>query len=144
MHSTNYTYTFIAVADDCKAETGTAPPEKQAKSIARMQYELIHDHPYEYTSDELLFTLHALRKQVHPDSYEAERAELFSKGQACLRASPLGKSYGWGIHYDDESKIALYARESAAYQRLQADPALTQLKAMRNTKHSNPKPLLIG
>lgn len=37
MHSTNYTNTFIAVADDCKTEVGVAPPEKQAKTIARMQ-----------------------------------------------------------------------------------------------------------
>jgi hypothetical protein len=134
MHSTNYTNTFITVADDCKTDRATVPPEKQEKSIARLQYAFIHNHPYYYTSDEVLFTIHALRKQVPPDMYEVERAALFSKGQPCLRASPLGKTYGWGIHYDQESKIALYPRESEAYQRLQANPALTHLKAMRSSK----------
>ncbi len=27
---------------------------------------------------------------------------FFSKGQPCLRASDLGKKYGWGIHSDSE------------------------------------------
>jgi hypothetical protein len=134
MHSTNYTNTFINVADDCKAEMGTIPPEKQEKTIARMQYELIHDHPYQYTSDDLLFTIFAARNQLEHNEFEARRAEYFSKGQPCLRSSSLGKTYGWGIHYDHESKIAIYARESEEYSRLKADPSLKQLKAMRSSK----------
>ena len=42
MHSTNYTNTFIDVADDSKTSVGTVPPEKQEKTVARMQYEFIH------------------------------------------------------------------------------------------------------
>lgn len=134
MHSTNYTNTFIDVADDCKAEYGIIPPEKHEKTVARMQFELIQANPYQYTSDEVIFTIFATRNQFTGSELVARRAEFFSKGQPCLRSSPLGKTYGWGIHYDHESKIAIYARESEAYQRLKADPALKQIKAMRSSK----------
>lgn len=134
MHTTNYTSAFIAVADDCKAEIGLVPPEKQAKTVARMQFELIQANPYRYTSDDLIFTIHAERGGVPAAELEARRAEFFAKGQPCLRSSPLGKTYGWGIHYDADSRIAIYPRESDEYARLQADASLKQLKAMRSAR----------
>jgi len=134
MHTTNYTSTFIEVADDCKAAAGTVPPEKQEKTVARMQYELIHDSPYRYTSDEVIFTVYAARNQLPAMELEARQAEFFSKGQPCLRSSPLGKTYGWGVHYDGESRIAIYPRGSEAYERLRVDGSLRQLKAMRSSK----------
>jgi len=134
MHTTDYTNTFIDVADDCKAAAGTVPPEKQEKTVARMQYELIHDSPYHYTSDEVLFTVYAARNQLPETELAARRVEYFSKGQACLRSSPLAKTYGWGVHYDGESRIAIYPRGSEAYERLRADGSLQQLKAMRSAK----------
>jgi hypothetical protein len=134
MHSTNYTNTFIDVADDCRAEIGAIPPEKSAKTVAQMQYELLHSNPYRYTSDEVIFTVYAIRNQIPASELEARRAEFFSKGQPCLRSSPLGKTYGWGVHYDGESRIAIYPRGSAAYERLRADRSLQQLKAMRSSK----------
>ena len=134
MHTTNYTSTFIEVADDCKAAAGTVPPEKQAKTVARMQYELIHGSPYRYTSDEVIFTVYAARNQLPATELEARRAEFFSKGQPCLRSSPLGKTYGWGVHYDGASRIAIYPRGSEAYERLRVDGSLRQLKAMRSSK----------
>ena len=98
MHSTNYTNTFIAVADDCKAAVGAPPPEKQAKTIARMHDERIPDNPYRYTSDDVLFAVYAVRNRIEHTDMEAKRAAFFAKGQACLRSSPLGKTYGWGMH----------------------------------------------
>lgn len=134
MHSTNYTNAFIEVADDCKADVGMLPPDKQGKTIARMQYELIHDHPYQYTSDEVLFAIYAARNGIAESEQDRQRAAFFSKGQACLRASPLAKGYGWGIHFDSQSKIALYARESEDYTRLKNDSTLKHLKAMKSAK----------
>lgn len=134
MHTTNYTSAFIAVADDCKAAVGLVPPEKQAKTVARLQFELIQAHPYRYTSDEVIFTIYAERGGIPADELEMRRAEFFSKGQPCLRSSPLGKTYGWGIHYDADSRIAIYPRESEEYARLQADASLKQLKAMRSAR----------
>lgn len=134
MHSTNYTNAFIEVADDCKTDVGMIPPEKQAKTVARMQYEMIRDHPYQYTSDEVLFDIYATRNDIDEAERDDQKVAFFSKGQACLRASPLSKQYGWGIHFDGESKIALYARESEDYARLQNDSSLKHLKAMKSTK----------
>jgi hypothetical protein len=134
MHSTNYTNTFISVADDCPAETGSVPPEKQDPTVARMQYELIAGSPYRYTSDEIVFALHARKNEIGPAELESRRAAYFSKGQACLRSSPLGKRYGWGIHHDEQSRVAIFARESAEYQRLSRDPSLKQVKAMKSAR----------
>ncbi|MCU0492072.1 MAG: DUF6157 family protein [Chloroflexaceae bacterium] len=134
MHSTNYTNTFIEVADDCKTEVAKVPPEKQGKTVALMQFELIHDNPYQYTSDELLFAIYVARNGINPSEREAKQAEFFSKGQACLRSSPLGKLYGWGIHHNGDAKIALYACESDDYTRLKNDASLKHVKAMKSAR----------
>jgi hypothetical protein len=134
MHSTNYTNVFISVADDCPVETGSIPPERQHPTVARMQYEMISQNPYRYTSDEVIFAVHAAKNGIDPADLEAQRAVYFSKGQACLRASALGKRYGWGIHHDAQSRLALYPRESSAYVRLSQDSALKQLKAMKGAR----------
>lgn len=134
MHSTNYTNTFIEVADDCKTAVGKMPLEKDEKTIARMHYELIHDHPYQYTSDDVVFATYAAKNRIQPANLEHKKAEFFSKGQPCLRSSPLGKSYGWGIHYDSESKMAIYGKESEAYARLKSDSTLKHLKAMKSAR----------
>ncbi len=134
MHSTNYSSAFISVADDCPATTGIVPPEKPEPTVARLQYEMISEHPYRYTSDEVVFAIHARKKGIPPADLDARRAAFFSRGQACLRASPLGKRYGWGIHHDPDSRVALYPRESEAYRRLSGDPALKQVKAMKSAR----------
>lgn len=131
MHTTNYTNIFLRVADDCRAETGLVPPEKASPTIARMQYEMISRNPYRYTSDDVVFGVWAARSGIPPEELPARRAEFFSKGQPCLRSSPLGKQYGWGIHHDAESRVALYPRESEEYERFSNDPALKQVKAMK-------------
>lgn len=134
MHTTNYTSTFIEVAEDCKVEAGAVPPERAAKTVASMQYEMVSARPYAYTSDELLFTIYVERSGFEEAELGFRRAEFFSKGQPCLRSSPLAKTYGWGIHFDGESKIAIYPRGSEEYARLASDPALAHLKAMRSSR----------
>jgi len=131
MHSTNYTNVFLRVADDCTTGIGVVPPEKPTPTIARMQYEMIARNPYRYTSDDVIFGIWAVRNGILPEDLPARRAEFFSRGQACLRSSPLGKQYGWGIHHDAESRIALYPRESEEYVRFSNDPALKQVKTMK-------------
>lgn len=134
MHSTNYSNAFIGVADDCPAQTGCIPPAKQDPTIAQRQYQMIVDNPYRYTSDEVIFAIHATKNEIMPGELEARRAAFFSKAQACLRTSPLAKRYGWGIHHDASSRVALWPRESEGYLRLSQDPTLKQLRAMKNAK----------
>lgn len=132
---TNYTDTFIAVAPDCPAAAGEVPqPRGAAKTVALLQYELIADHPYEYTSDDVLFEVFAERNGIGTAERAAAREEFFAKPQACLRASPLGKRYGWGIHHDGDSRVGLVALGSAEYSRLEQDVTLVQLTAMRSRR----------
>jgi hypothetical protein len=134
MHTTNYSNTFIEVADDCKAVEGTVPPEKAERTVARIQFEMISQNPYAYTSDDVIFAAYAEKNKIDPASRDEARQAFFSKGQACMRASALGKTYGWGVHADAESKVAIYALDSDDYQRLRKDEALAHLKAMKSAR----------
>ena len=135
MHSTNYFNSFIEIAEDCPTTTGEMPPIKgDKKSVANLQFEMIYNHPYEYTSDDILFTVHATRNQIAEAELSQQRQLFFSKGQPCFRASPLTKSYGWGVHSNQEGKIALYSAGSEEYQRFVDDDSMPKKKAMRSKR----------
>lgn len=136
-HSTNYANTFIEVAEDCPAIKGEIPPLKGSKkTVANLQFEILHKHPYKYTSDEVLFNVFALRKKFNNHELDHRRQLYFSKGQPCFRASPLTKRYGWGIHSNPESKIAIYGIETKAYNDLIKEAAIKKVKAMRSKKEN--------
>ena len=124
MHSTNYTNTFICVAKDTSATRGVAPPERNKPTVAALSHELIADKPYRLTSDDLVFQIHAVRTGIPKSEWKSERAKYFEKGRPCLRCSPLPKTYGWGIHHDGRSRVALYGMESTEYRKLAAGKAL--------------------
>jgi len=135
MSSTNYANAFIRVADDCPIDGPEEPPiGGRGPTVAALQYELIARHPYELTSDDVLFRVHAIRHCIPEEEHDGARAEFFAKDQACLRSSPLGKRYGWGIHHDADGRIALVPLGSERYDALAADGSLTQLKAMRSRR----------
>ncbi len=135
MHSTNYVNTFIEVAEDCQVSVAEIPPMTGgAKTVAVLHHELIAGHPYEFTSDDVLFEVHAERAGIPPEERPAERERFFSKGQPCLRSSPLGKRYGWGTHHDAEGRVAAYPIGSDEYRRLQSDPSLAHTRAMRSRR----------
>lgn len=134
MHTTNYFDTFIEVADDTKVDYGTKPPSKEKKTIAQRQYELIAQNPYQYTSDDVLFQVFAERNNVSKEAYKLAREKFFSKGQACLRTSPLTRTYGFGIHFDNKGKIALYGMETQPYQSFLNNPRIKKIKSMRAIK----------
>lgn len=135
MHTTNYRETFIVVAEDSAAERGTVPPVKVEKpSIASRTWKLIAEHPYEYTSDDVIFTVWADRNEIPENERQEAREVFFSKGQACLRASDLGKKYGWGIHHDGEGRVALVGMESETYRELAARDDVRVVKAMRSSR----------
>jgi hypothetical protein len=82
----------------------------------------------------VIFGTHALRHEIPKNELKEARAQFFSKGQACMRSSPLGKRYGWGIHHDENSKVAIYPRESAAYTKFAKDKSIDHVKAMRSKR----------
>lgn len=127
MHTTNYFDTFISVAEDCPINYGEVPPTKNPKSAAQIQYEMLNEHPYTYTSDDIIYASNGKRRGISRDAF-------FSKGQACFRSSPLTKRYGWGIHSNAEGKIALYPVGSESYKNFMEDSTVKQLKGMRSKR----------
>ena len=134
VHTTNYFDTFIEVSEDTKAICGTKPPTKDKKTVAEMQYEMISQNPYRYTSDDILFQLFAYRNSLTEAEYNQAREQFFAKGQPCFRASPLTKTCGFGIHSDSNGKVALYGMETDEYQSFLADHKIKKIKAMKSSK----------
>jgi len=135
VHTTNYTNTFIEIADDSTIAQGEIPPVKgETRTIANIQFDIISKNPYRFTSDDVLFQVYANRNDLTAPEYEEARRKFFSKGQACFRASPLTKKYGWGIHNNEEGKIALYGAETPMYEKLVKDKEVKKVKAMRSSK----------
>ncbi|WP_417589224.1 DUF6157 family protein [Owenweeksia hongkongensis] len=134
-HSTNYYNTFIEIAEDCPIQQGEMPPLKgENKSVANLQFDMLYDKPYDYTSDDVLFGVFAVRKEFTQAEMEEERKIYFSKGQPCFRASPLTKRYGWGVHSNAEGKIAMYSSDSPEYKTLLADDSVKKVKAMKSKR----------
>lgn len=136
-----YTHTFVQVSKDCPVSRAVVPVARgQRTPIHLIQYDLLSQDPYTYTHQELIFEVHVRRKGIEPSERQARRAEiwqaLFKKGHPCLRTSALTKRYGWGAHYNEEGKIALYAVESEPYQHFtQANDGSTKLlTAFRNKR----------
>jgi hypothetical protein len=135
VHTSNYTDTFIEIAEDSPVAEGQVPPEKaNAKTAANIQFDMVIKHPYKYTSDDVLFAVFAEKQGLQKSKLKAAREQFFSKGQPCLRASPLTKRYGWGVHSDAEGRIALYAAGTPEYNKLAKDKTLKVVKAMRSAR----------
>jgi len=138
----DYVDTFIAVADDCPVARGTVPPSTASNpSVVVRTYQLVAEQPYRYTSGDVVFTVFADRRGIPEQERAAARKEFYSRSQACLRASDLGKRYGWGIHADADGRIALVGVETPEYAefvsgQLRSDSGapVTLTKAMRSSR----------
>lgn len=133
-HTTNYENTFIEIADDCPVSAAAAPPPKLPKTAAQLQFELITQNPYVFTSDDVLFEIFALKNNLSESEKPEARKRFFSKGQACMRSSPLSKRYGFGIHSNMEGKIALFPVESEQYKEFLKNANVKKVKAMRSKR----------
>ena len=134
----SYRDTFIQIAPDSMAISGVVPvSDRKPVPIHIIQYELLSQHPYCYTHEDLVFEVYVRRQGFSSEELAAHgteiRGELFQKGHPCLRASALTKQYGWGAHYNHEGKIALYAVDSDEYRQFVATcpNLLTALKRKR-------------
>jgi len=125
MKSTNYRDTLITASADSPVAAGTVP--EKPGTVAAVQHALL-DAPYAMTSDDLLYAAYRAR------GGDKARDDFFAKPQACLRASPLVKQFGWGVHHDSAGRIALVGMESAAYRRLLDDPAVAKTPGMRRSR----------
>jgi hypothetical protein len=131
-HTTNYFNSFIQVSPDCTAVVGTVPT--RAGTVAAMQYERLVDAPYQVTSDQLLFGIHADRRALSGQERDQAKQEFFLKGQPCMRASPLVKTFGFGVHHDENGRIAIYPVEGEQYAKFASDNNLEIIKGMRSKR----------
>lgn len=108
------------------------------KSVATLEYELIAGAPCTHTHEDVQFAVHLARTRASTllgaDAPSISRAEFFSKSHACMRASALPKTYGWGLHFDDHGRVALVGVETDRYRQLASDPSLTHMPAMRSKR----------
>lgn len=139
---TGIVHTFVQVSPDCPVKTGTIPPTKQdAKpSIHVLQYQLLIQYPYRFTLKDLIYEVHIRHKQIPAEDIathaDAIREALFQKNHPCMRASMLTKKYGWGVHHDQEGKMALYGMETEEYRRFVegGEEGLKLVYGMRNSR----------
>jgi hypothetical protein len=96
-------------------------PRGETPTVPVLQYELLTAQPYKLTLEDLMFEVHVRREGLSKAEAKSQaseiQAKLFSKSYPCMRASPLPKKFGWGVHHDASGRIALYGVESAEYQR---------------------------
>lgn len=131
--TTNYQNTLITVAEDSPTDHAVVP-DLSKQSVASQQYQMIVDHPYVYTSDDVIFARVAEKDGIAETDLATAQEQYFTKGRPCLRTSPLAKQYGWGIHHDNDSKIALVAVNSDEYEALVADDSVKKYRAMRRSR----------
>ena len=133
----NYYDTFILAADDCPAMVGERPAPRNGKAtVATIQYGMLAGRPYELTQEDVLY---GTWRQQHPEGPGEDadlRERFFAIPRACLRASPLGKRHGWGLHFDAEGRVALHGRDSELYRAAETGelPGVTVTRAMRSKR----------
>ncbi|MGO4547312.1 DUF6157 family protein [Paenibacillus sp. 2TAB23] len=139
----NYYNTFITVSPDCPSEFGLVPPDKKGgRTKPSLEYELAAEQPYQYTQEELLYEVHVRHKGIAPEELAERGAEIretfYSKPTACMRASMLPKKYGWGLHFNQEGKLALIPRESELYHQFAEgkQEGVKVLSGMRSSRNS--------
>ncbi len=127
--------TFIRIADDSAAHMGTVPPVKgDERTIARLHYDILSEHPYEYDLDAFNFEVYCRKNHIQDHERSAFSDAFFSKNHPCMRASPLTKAYGFGAHYNTTGKIAIYPVDSVAYSKFLNDPDIRVEMAMRSRR----------
>ncbi len=129
----NYYNTLIEIAEDSPATKAEVPKPKGGKKTKPViEYEMIANHPYKYTEEDIAFETHAVLHNIPKAVWPKERQTFLSKGHPHLRVSALAKRYGWGIHNNAEGKVALIAVNSLKYKKLMKDPRTTKIKAFRS------------
>ena len=138
-HTEAYWNTFIIIAPDSDARVAQIPADRNGiPTIARIEYQLLTSKPYRLNHEQLIYEVH-IRKNNFPQPIDAlDEAEikrqLFTKGHACLRASPLTKKFGFGAHYNNDGYIAIYPVDSPEYAAFVENDLVEKIPAMRSSR----------
>jgi len=134
-----YKNAFIKVSEDCPLFISEIPVSKKGKKPQHLiQYELLMERPYELDHYDLIYEVYIRHKEISSDEInnrpEDIKKGLFSKGHPCMRASSLIKRYGFGAHYNNEGKIAIYPMESKEYKAFINDPSIPKFNGMKSKR----------
>ncbi|MCF7624565.1 MULTISPECIES: DUF6157 family protein [Bacillaceae] len=131
----SYKNTLITISEDSKVSSAKVPVIKNSKlTIAYIEHDLINNNPYKFTQEDVQFKTYLIINQLESENAAELREQFFSKSKACFRASPLVKNYGWGIHYNNQGKVAIYDVNSEMYNQLLKQDDITKLKGMRSKR----------
>jgi hypothetical protein len=136
----DYVDTLIVVADDCPVTSAQVPTPRGGKpTVATIQFDLLDAAPYAFRQAEILFATHCRQQGLDERALGTTERQrrfdaFFAAPKPCLRASPLPKRYGWGVHFDGDGRAALHAVGSAAYDRLASSDTVTVVRAMRTRR----------
>ncbi|WP_430929035.1 DUF6157 family protein [Polaribacter marinivivus] len=112
--------TLITVAES-SSKTSVVPASKSKKeTVKEVVYRVLKENPYKFKQYDLFYEVHInqLKKsrELKLEKYKLQRSELCSL-------------LGWGIHGDQEGKLALVAVESSEYMELLNNPNINKKKA---------------
>ncbi|CAH0318105.1 hypothetical protein SRABI96_05322 [Peribacillus sp. Bi96] len=127
--------TLITISEDSKVTAAKVPVFKNDKpTISYIEHDLINNNPYKFTQEDVQFKTYLIKNQIEEENVVELREQFFKKSKACFRASPLVKNYGWGIHYNNQGKIAIYDVKSEMYNQLLNQVDITKLNGMRSKR----------
>lgn len=130
----SYKNTLITISEDSKVTSAKVPVIRNEKpTIAYIEHDLINNNPYKFTQEDVQFKTYLIKNQMEAENAAELREQFFSKSKACFRASPL-VNYGWGIHYNNQGKVAIYDVNSEMYNQLLKQDDITKLKGMRSKR----------
>ncbi|MBL3645221.1 hypothetical protein JMN23_22955 [Bacillus sp. RHFB] len=131
----SYKNTLITISEDSKVSSAKVPVKRNENpTIAYIEHDLINNNPYKFTQEDVQFKTYLIKNQMEAENAAELREQFLSKSKACFRASPLVKNYGWGIHYNNQGKIAIYDVNSEMYNHLLKQDDITKLKGMRSKR----------
>ena len=112
--------TLITIAES-SSKTSILPTSKSEKeTVKEVVYRVLKENPYQYKQYDLFYEVHInqLKKseELKLDRYKLQRSELCAL-------------LGWGIHGNEEGKLALVPAESPEYKELLSNPKINKKKA---------------
>jgi len=137
VHTTNCFDTFIQVAEDCPARSGEEPPARAGNpTVAGLQYRMIAEAPYRYTSDDVIFATSAPGRQLGANATKKARSlardEFFSRGPYLLGERITAADILWGVAFSWTMMFGLVPRKDVfvAYaERITSRPAFQRITA---------------
>lgn len=113
---------LIKISEDSPTDKSLRPENEG--TVEYIKFQVLIDSPYKYTEKEFF-------EEVH---FNRRRKKHLKVETYLLKRAGLAKRYGWGIHINEDKKIALVPCDSAKYIALLNDPTVKKSKAYRNSK----------